>query len=765
MEVASLYATLRLDDAQYKQGMTQVRGGMQQTGDTMEKLNKQSAVLAGSFSGIRRLMVAAFSLEAIRRTASALISTTSALEQYRIRLRSVIEDQREADATFQRIKDWAALNPVNTDEAIAAFVLLKAAAVDNTEDAVKAVGNLSAVMGRDMRDVSTALISLNTLQLRRLGIIIDQTGKTASVSIGKTRVEVEKNVHLIRAALIDLIQQKYGTAMDKAKNTFKGILDTWGGQLQNFRADIMGLGTEDAFNKLTQSIREASDEFQKWQESEGYSTFISNAQEILKFTVEIGKSIGSASKSIVGSDIGTTIIKWGLGLKVVSWGFKGLIGLAKSFGVEVLLAGARHSKWIEGAIVGVGELMRKYGGLKETLAEASKYIPWRTKVIAGGAAAGIAAGAGVLAAYDDWTKTAETLSERRGLGLNDSGLSLGSKVARDEARRRRENEEAFKETAKELKEAGFKSISTAFEWEQYYKQLRKDIEIKHAQLKEEKESLEKRTAEEAAAAIAPRDRILKATLDIWAAAAPEFERADKLIKEFGLSAEDVYKDVSEGVKEEMKEVLDETVKLVGPAGLAAISEQLSRIGTKHPELKALSEAIGGVERKVKSAKEQIKELADEMGGLTGPINKVTKALKDGLMPEGAFAEAVKFVQDSWGSITGKLKESLSLEFSGQSKDFLLGIQRSEERGIAESLGFAPVRSTAPTTRATTDRMTMELSDSTIAKLRPPQPTRTTMPVQVNVYQTGFQVKDEAGARRMGRLSGEGVRLGLAGAAQ
>ena len=61
-------------------------------------------------------------------------------------------------------------------------------------------------------------------------------------------------------------------------------------------------------------------------------------------------------------------------------------------------------------------------------------------------------------------------------------------------------------------------------------------------------------------------------------------------------------------------------------------------------------------------------------------------------------------------------------------------------------------------------MTMELSDSTIAKLRPPQQ-RTTQPVQVNVYQTGFQIKDEAGARRMGRLSGEGVRLGLAGAAQ
>jgi len=735
MEVASLYATLRLDDAQYKQGIQGAKTQINEAKSSVDDMQKSSNSLATALKGVGAAIVAAFSVDTIRRGAAAIVNVTSQMEQYRIRLRSVIEEQREADATFQRIKDWAALNPVNTDEAIASFVLLKAAAVDNTEDAVKAVGNLAAVMGRDMRDVSTGLISLNTLQLRRLGIIIDQTGSKASISIGKTRVEVEKDVHLMRKALIELIEQKYGGAMENAKDTFKGISDTIGGQVQNFLTDLGGMEDGSPFRGLTKDLTALSDAFQEWQQSEGYKKAIWSFHQIANGAITAAKEIGGLAVTVISSDIGSTILSWGIGIKASSLA---IAGLTKASYALALGLGSVATAWKAGAVAGahatgiISGLSRAY-----TLASTA-----------------MATGSGVMASLKyGMTGLAGVISPGSGIVLGLAALATGAYKAW----------RAFKDLNDERERM---KVEIAQKWEDLYNQILSDADARR-----EADRLKKEISHEAAfqreleRAKTPGHSIFLASTRIFAAAQREFEQAKTLSERYGLDISKTYEDIASNIRDGNKELLEEVVKVAGGGGLAAVNKQLADMAGATPELKPIIDAFAGVETKVKSAKEQIKELADEMGGLTGPINKVTKALKDGLMPEGAFGEAVRYVQDNWKSVTGKLKESLSLEFSGQSKDFLLGIQRSEERGIAESLGFAPARGTAPAPRATTDRMALELSDSTIAKLRPPQATRTTMPVQVNVYQTGFQVKDEAGARRMGRLSGEGVRLGLAGAAQ
>ena len=148
MEVASLYATLNLDTGNFDRQLTAARGGLVSLDSVM--------------GGIARMVPTLLSVEAFRRATAVITKTGAEMESYRQRLRAVIKDQAEADRTFARVEKWAAVNPVDTDEAIASFVQLKAAAVENSEEAIKSVANLSAVMGRDMREVSAAVVSTVT---------------------------------------------------------------------------------------------------------------------------------------------------------------------------------------------------------------------------------------------------------------------------------------------------------------------------------------------------------------------------------------------------------------------------------------------------------------------------------------------------------------------------------------------------------------------------------------------------------------------------
>ena len=244
MEIASLFASLNLDSANFDHGLASAHGG----------LSRFDSLLAQTKYAVAGL----FSFEAIRRGANALIDAGAEMEGYRTRLRAVVKDKREADELFSRINRWAAINPVDTSEAIASFVQLKAAAVKNAEEAVKAVADLSSVMGRDMRDVTSAIISAETEPLRNLGIMVDRTGKQAIVQSGEVRLVVEKDVESVRKAILDVVTMNYAGAMERNKNTWKGITDTIGGQFKLIKQDL-GEWNYQLKTQINQQIIEIAD--------------------------------------------------------------------------------------------------------------------------------------------------------------------------------------------------------------------------------------------------------------------------------------------------------------------------------------------------------------------------------------------------------------------------------------------------------------------------------------------------------------------------
>ena len=243
------------------------------------KLNSVRNVLAG--------IVGAFTLKSV---AGSFVAAAKSAEDYRTSIRAVSNSIEEADAAFDRVRKWAAVNPVDTDEAVGAFVRLRTAAVANAEEALNAIADVSTVMHADMRDVASVVVTTETESLRQYGILLDQTGKKAVLESNGIRMEVDKNINAIRAGIIELMGRAFGGSMQDAKDTFSGTLDTMSGMWTEFQQDIMGEGKNSGpFEALKTTLHEVRDEWEAFTQSQDYKVLVREIQDTLVSGIELAR--------------------------------------------------------------------------------------------------------------------------------------------------------------------------------------------------------------------------------------------------------------------------------------------------------------------------------------------------------------------------------------------------------------------------------------------------------------------------------------------
>lgn len=243
------------------------------------KLNSVRNVLAG--------IVGAFTLKSV---AGSFVAAAKSAEDYRTSIRAVSNSIEEADAAFDRVRKWAAVNPVDTDEAVGAFVRLRTAAVANAEEALNAIADVSTVMHADMRDVASAVVTTETESLRQYGILLDQTGKKAVLESNGIRMEVDKNINAVRAGIIELMGRAFGGSMQDAKDTFSGTLDTMSGMWTDFQQDIMGEGKNSGpFETLKSTLHEIRDEWEAFTQSQDYKVLVREIQDTLVSGIELAR--------------------------------------------------------------------------------------------------------------------------------------------------------------------------------------------------------------------------------------------------------------------------------------------------------------------------------------------------------------------------------------------------------------------------------------------------------------------------------------------
>ena len=263
--------------------------------------------MGGAVGRLKGMLVRLVAAVGLKNLAKGFLDAAVTVQNYQTSLQGVIKNAEETKRVFDDINKWAALNPVDTDDAIRGFVLLKSAAVKNTKEAVEAAADLATVMQVQISDVASAVVSLNTIQLRRLGILLDQTGSKAIIQSGNVRKEVEKDTDSIRAGLISLIQENFGGMMQYAGNTWSAVMKTMGGQWNFLQQAIMGsVGSGGPFDRLNQAVIGIRDRWNDWMQSEDFKTFVERVQgavmraidSLLSLGDKIGKVFGVALENV-----------------------------------------------------------------------------------------------------------------------------------------------------------------------------------------------------------------------------------------------------------------------------------------------------------------------------------------------------------------------------------------------------------------------------------------------------------------------------------
>lgn len=253
--------------------------------------------MGGAVGRLKVMLAGLVAAVGLKNLAKGFLDAAVTVQNYQTSLQGVIKNAEETKRVFDDINKWAALNPVDTDDAIRGFVLLKSAAVKNTKEAVEAAADLATVMQVQISDVASAIVSLNTMQLRRLGILIDQTGSKAIIQSGNVRKEVEKDTDKIRAGLVELIQQNFGGMMQYAGDNWSSVLKTMGGQWNFLKQNIMGsVGSGGPFDRLNKAVVGIRDRWNDWMQSEDFKTFVERVQEAINGAIDsilrLGKHVG-----------------------------------------------------------------------------------------------------------------------------------------------------------------------------------------------------------------------------------------------------------------------------------------------------------------------------------------------------------------------------------------------------------------------------------------------------------------------------------------
>ena len=238
-------------------------------------------------ASVRRTMMTVFATVGVGRLAKGFLDAAVSVENYKVSLNAVIKDAQKTEAVFQDLFKWAAVNPIDTDDAIKSFVRLKTAGVENTRAAVAAAADAATVMQKPVEYVANAMVSTNNKMLRQIGVQLDRTGKTAIIRSGKVRIEVEKDIDKIRQGIIEVLQKNFGGSMNAFRNTWRGALNTMKGLWWTFMAEVMGTNDSGGpFQTLEEGIIRVRDAWVEWKETTDYTEFVVKTQSVFSAMIE-----------------------------------------------------------------------------------------------------------------------------------------------------------------------------------------------------------------------------------------------------------------------------------------------------------------------------------------------------------------------------------------------------------------------------------------------------------------------------------------------
>lgn len=294
-------------------GLNNVRRGFKRFGNYAVQQFERSKQKANGLMGVFKKLLG---MIAAGITIKASIDGASSMEQFRNTLETVLKDPNKARKKLAWANRFANKTPFESQEVVEGMTKLQSYGIEGdrilkttNRTYLEMIGDMASGMGKSFDQAIEAVADARTGELERLkefGItknMIDDFGKSQGIEIFNNKGQI-KDMELFNKTLFEMMNSRFGGAMEKQAKTFKGGLSTISGAFKSGLATLAGVNefgdiVENSpfqilkdkviipFSELLVKLQEDGT-FTKWAENLAsvFQELISWGEKIIKFIVD-----------------------------------------------------------------------------------------------------------------------------------------------------------------------------------------------------------------------------------------------------------------------------------------------------------------------------------------------------------------------------------------------------------------------------------------------------------------------------------------------
>ena len=233
-----------------RNGFIALRRGLGNFGNYAQQQFQNSKEKANSFLGVLKRIAATLAAGFTLKTA---IEGAGNIEQYRNTLETVLKDSDMARKKLAWASRFANKTPFETEEVVGGMTKLQSYGIEGdrilkttNRTYLEMIGDMASGMGKSFDQAIEAVADARTGELERLkefGItknMIAEFGKSKGLEIFNNKGQIQ-DLELFNKTLFEMMDSRFGGAMEKQAKTFKGGLSTISGAAKSALSTLVGV--------------------------------------------------------------------------------------------------------------------------------------------------------------------------------------------------------------------------------------------------------------------------------------------------------------------------------------------------------------------------------------------------------------------------------------------------------------------------------------------------------------------------------------------
>ena len=234
---------------------------------------------------------------------AAIVYQASKFQDLRAGLDAITGDAAKSKRIWAEVFDLFVKSPMDLEPLIRMRTLLEGVGISGSR-AMHAVAEGAAALGRPVEDIASALVSLETEPLRRLGIMLKSADGTYTFGFttkdGQAMTHVAQGIEAARAAMVEIMGMKFGGSLEARARTLNGAFSTTLGTL---KAILAALGS-DVVRVFAYRLARANVALLAFLDSEKLAVFASRLGAVAEQAFVVGDAVvralaGGADMSFV----------------------------------------------------------------------------------------------------------------------------------------------------------------------------------------------------------------------------------------------------------------------------------------------------------------------------------------------------------------------------------------------------------------------------------------------------------------------------------